>query len=97
MSSGVPPSVRQRWPCTWNVWNSSPIAITFHCTLSPTRAWNTGVLPTNARPLIVWKPCQAANVTTNSRSLRRSPRPAIESPPNMPPAIDSSIEAEWSW
>jgi hypothetical protein len=97
VSSGVPPSVRQRWPCTWNVWNSLPIAITSHWTVSPTRERNSGVLPTKARPSIVWKPCQGANVTTNSRSARRSCRPAIDRPPYIPPAIDSSIEAEWSW
>ena len=27
----------QRWPWTWKVWKSEPIAITSHCTRSPTR------------------------------------------------------------
>ena len=31
-----PPDVSQRWPWTWNVWKSEPIAITSHCTRSPT-------------------------------------------------------------
>ena len=54
---GVPrrrrPGVIQRWPWTWKVWKSEPIAITSHWTRSPTFAWKTGVLPTNARPSIV--------------------------------------------
>ena len=49
------PGICQRWPCTWKVWWSSPIASTSHCTSSPTFARKTGVLPTNARPLIVLK------------------------------------------
>jgi hypothetical protein len=97
VSSGVPPSVSQRWPWTWKVWNSSPIAITSHWTVSPTRDVNTGVLPTNARPSMVWKPWNGAKTTRNSRSGRGSPRPRIESAPYIPPAIESSIDMEWSW
>ncbi len=61
------------------------------------RAWKTGVLPTNARPSIVWKSPIAAKTTTNSRSGSSSLRPRIESIPYMPPSIDSCIEVEWSW
>ena len=63
-----PSLVTQRWPWTWKVWCSEPIAITSHCTSSPTLEWNTGVLPTNARPSIVWKSPIGAKTTSNSRS-----------------------------
>ena len=79
------------------MWCSEPIAITSHCTWSPTFEWNTGVLPTNARPSIVWKSPIAANTTSNSRSGSGVPLARIESIPYMPPAIESSIDGEWSW
>jgi hypothetical protein len=97
VSRGTPSAVRQRCPCTWKVWCSEPIAITSHCTRWPTREVNTGVLPTNARPSIVWNWPIGAKTTTNSRSGGRSWRPRIESIPYMPPSSDSSIEGEWSW
>ena len=43
-------------PWTWKTWKFSPRAITSHCTRSPTFAWKVGVLPMNARPLMVSKP-----------------------------------------
>ena len=36
VSRGVPSGAIQRWPWTWKVWCSEPIAITSHCTRSPT-------------------------------------------------------------
>ena len=71
--------------------------MTSHWTSSPTRARKTGVLPTNARPSIVWKSPIGANTTTNSRSGSGSRRPRIESIPYIPPSIDSCIDGEWSW
>ena len=53
--SSEPRGMSQRCPWTWNVWWSSPIVRTSHCTTSPTFARNTGVLPTKARPLTVLK------------------------------------------
>ncbi len=96
-SRGVPSGVTQRWPCTWKVWCSEPIAITSHCTIWPTSALNTGVLPTNARPSMAMNLPNGENTTWNSRSGARSWRPRIESIPYMPPAIESSIDGEWSW
>ena len=37
VSRGVPSASRQRWPWTWKVWCSEPIAMTSHCTSWPTR------------------------------------------------------------
>ena len=45
---------------------SSPSVSTSHWTRSPTLAWKTGVLPTNARPLIVLKSSVVSRKTTNS-------------------------------
>ena len=44
------------------------MAMTFHSTVSPTLARNVGVLPMNARPLMVLKPRCSANATTKRRS-----------------------------
>ena len=79
------------------MWCSEPIAITSHWTSSPTREWNTGVLPTNARPSIAWNLPIGEKTTTYSRSGARSLRPRIESIPNMPPSIEASIAGPWSW
>jgi hypothetical protein len=79
------------------VWCSLPIAMTFHCTRSPTFAFSTGVFPTNARPLIVWKSPIGENTETNSRSGRRSWRPRIDSIPQSPPSSEWCIDGEWSW
>ena len=97
VSSGTPAAVRQRWPCTWKVWCSEPIAITSHWTRSPTSECSTGVLPTKARPLIVWKSPIGASTETNSRSGFRSWRPRIESMPQSPPSREWCIDGEWSW
>ena len=97
MSFGILPGEIQRWPWTWNVWKSEPIAITSHWTSSPTFAWKTGVLPTKARPSIVMNFPIGASTTSNSRSGAGSFLPRIESMPNIPPSIDSIIEGEWSW
>ena len=85
VSRGTSPGVSQRWPWTWKVWKSEPIAITSHCTSSPTFAWKTGVLPTKARPSIVMNFPIGARTTSNSRSGACSFRPRIESIPYMPP------------
>ena len=91
------PGVSQRCPWTWNVWKSEPIAITSHWTTSPTFAWNTGVLPTKARPSIAMNLPIGANTTSNSWSGARSFRPRIDSIPYIPPSIESIIDGEWSW
>src|SRR6478736_1883074 len=70
LSIDVPSGSRQRWPWTWKTCVSSPSASTSHCTLSPTRECSTGVLPTNARPLIVSKPRWDSKKVTNSRRAR---------------------------
>ena len=64
----VPSGSCQRWPWTWKVWKSSPSARTSHWTTSPTLAWKTGVLPTNARPSTVLKSSVDWKKTTNSWS-----------------------------
>ena len=87
----------QRWPWTWKVWCSEPMAITSHWMVWPTIEVKTGVLPTKARPSMVWKSPIGAKTTSNSRSGRSSCLPMIESIPYIPPAIESSIEGEWSW
>src|SRR4051812_3685274 len=97
VSRSEPSRATQRCPWTWNVWCSEPIASTSHCTSSPTLEWNTGVLPTNARPSIVWNCPIGAKITTNSLSGLCWWGPRIESAPYMPPAIESSIDGEWSW
>ena len=79
------------------MWCSSPSASTSHCTLSPTRDFSTGVLPTNAWPLIVSKPRWDSKNVTNSCFARGTPCGRIETAPYMPPAIESIIDGEWSW
>src|SRR3954470_12999217 len=93
----MPPGGIQRWPWTWNVWKSDPIAMTSHWTRSPTVEWKTGVLPTNARPSIAMNLPNGVKTTWNSLSGARSWRPRIDSIPNIPPPIDASIDGEWSW
>ena len=97
MSTGTPSGLRQRWPWTWKVWCSEPITATSHCTSSPTRDLNTGVLPTNARPLTAWNLPIGEKITTYSRSGARSRLPRIESIPNMPPSSEGPISGPWSW
>ena len=97
VSSGTPAAVRQRCPCTWKVWCSEPIAITSHWMRSPTSARTTGVLPTKARPSIVWKSPMGANTVTNSRSGLRSWRPRMDSMPHSPPSSEWCMDGEWSW
>lgn len=72
LSMGTRAWLSQRWPCVWNVWNCSPMAMTFHSTVSPTLARNVGVSPRNARPLMVLKPRCSANATTKRLSGRFS-------------------------
>ena len=55
------------------------------------------MLPTNARPLIVWKSRIGAKIETNSRSGLRSWRPRIESAPQSPPSSEWCMDGEWSW
>ena len=69
------PGCTHRWPWTWNVWKSSPIESTSHWTSSPTFARKTGVLPTNARPLIVLKP-SCADEVDDELAVRRGLVPA---------------------
>ena len=79
--SSNPPGTLQRCPWTWKVWKSSPSVSTSHWTRSPTFARRTGVLPTNALPLIVMKPRCCEKKTTNSRSGGGSSRALIEIAP----------------
>ena len=85
VSTSVPNGDFQRWPWTWKVWCSEPMAITSHWMVWPTIEVKTGVLPTKARPSIVWKSPIGAKTTSNSRSGRSSCLPMIESIPYIPP------------
>ena len=60
-------------------------------------SWNTGVLPTNARPSIAWNLPIGEKTTTYSRSGARSRGRGSRACPNIPPSIEASISGPWSW